>query len=122
MIPMLEDRRKICEIVENLSLMLDFYWIDESNHDILNYYLDNFNSNKYPHHVWEYLMQLNFFSRFSKEQLNLHVFPKMKLKKYFKDDVIYTDDMFVSIILSGEALLYSHKGRVYPSKLISRFK
>ncbi len=119
---MLDDRRKISDTVEILHLMLDFYWIDESNNEILAYYLENFTSNKYPIQVCEYLTQLNFFSRFSIEQLEKKILPFMKLKKYEKDEIIYSDEINVSIILSGEALLYSHQDWIYPSKLISRFK
>ena len=122
MIPLLDDRRKISETVEILHLMLDFYWIDESNTDVLNYYFDNFTSNKYQSHVCEYLTQINLFSRFSVEQIEKNIFPFMKLKKYEKDDIIYTENANISIILSGEALLFSHQDKVYPSKLISRFK
>ena len=109
-------------MIENLYKMIDYYSISNPM-DILspiyNYELSKWEN---PEAAMGYIYDIKFFQRFDHDVFCSQIFPKIKLQKYMKDEVIYPTGDHIFIVLIGEVIMKSHKSQVYPSKFMARFR
>ena len=108
-------------MITNLKSLMNFYSVKDPVDEISHSY-------DYKNHKWynlefayEYISGLNFFRRFTNEEIRDLIIPNMQLHKYTKNDIIYSWKHDVNVILVGDAILVSHKKYFTPSKNVDRF-
>jgi tetratricopeptide (TPR) repeat protein len=123
LIPMLDDRMKVINFVENLRDIMDLYTVPQDPDQISKYY-------DYENNIWDLsfeswivkkLSKYNFFNRFSIEQLEF-MLRIIKLKKFQTDDVLFTENKKVYILLHGDVVLKGFKFDTFPNKLLHLYK
>lgn len=121
MLPLIGNRKVKVKAIENLKLITDFYAVENPTDPISHAY-------DYKQEKWfkkdvgpDFIKQLKFFSSFTEKEFNEQVFPKFVLRKYKKNEVIYTREKDVSVIIFGDVLLKSHTRKLTPSRCLARF-
>ena len=89
-LPLITDRKLTITMIERLSTLINFYGIEQPIDNISHAY-------DYKHNIWykrefaiEYIKMTKFFLMFTPTEFSSLVFPKIILKKYEKNDVIFT--------------------------------
>ena len=121
-VPMINDRRKITTMLENLQSIIDYICVQEPKDQISTTY--SFETDKWisPEAAKLYIHSLKFFNRYPYDIFIEHIFPYIKLQKYkTKDLVVYTNNGEVHVILIGDVIMKSHESQVYPSRMMARY-
>lgn len=124
LIPTFEERYQVENFVENFSDILRLYTFNEVKHEGITQYFD------FKHNLWQleyikkivdYLIQLPFFHRFKQNELKL-MLSVMTLKIAHKNDVLFTNQKYVYIIIHGDVVLKSHETGAFPFKLMAWYR
>ena len=124
LIPTLTDRDKVNEFVENLQDIMDLYTIEQDEWEVINNWY-NFESNQWPEEkreeIIQYLKTRSFFHRFSVKQLK-EILPYMRLKKYKTNDVLFTEEINVYVVIAGDVIMKKFENNTFPNKILALFK
>ena len=123
LIPMIQERQKTMHFVENLKDIMDLYTIEKDVDTISQFY--NYDKDVWIHQqeydIVDHLVKSPFFSRFTRSQLK-YILPFMKLKRFETDDVLFTENVKVYILMHGDVVLKSFKYSAFPNKLLALYK
>jgi hypothetical protein len=123
LIPTLHDRHKVTTFVENLQDIMQLYTIEKEPDGISQFYDYNTNTwlKGFENDILNYLKECNFFCRFNEDQLRILI-KIMKLKKFEINDVLFTEEINVYVIIHGDVVMKKFQKSVFPNKLFALFK
>jgi hypothetical protein len=118
---MVDDRRKIAATLRDLKDIMDHYYFPSPRDEFTKLY-------DFKKGIWteeslivKILQNKRFFSRYTRHEILKKILPFMKLKVYDKDEIIFTDNVEIVVILSGSVIIQSHSERAFPANIIATF-